>query len=83
MNVMAGFGSAIQDPYNINLINVGGLTSDALAKNHLIFVGNSSAFPLLSDVKFKLPIVNGKFANMPNETQLMMEYCSWQFHLGI
>ncbi len=87
MDVMSGFGSAIEDVYDINLTTASNLTLDLLSKNHLIFVGMPSAFPLLSDVQFKLTPVNGKFENMPSDAAddgvLQLAVSPWNLNKAI
>lgn len=81
MNVMAGFGSAIEGDYDIRLVNVGSLTELDLAQHHLIFVGMPAGFSLLSGVNFQLPIANGKLVNLPQDASddgvLQMALSPW------
>jgi hypothetical protein len=65
MNVMAGLGSMISDNYDLQLVSIGNLSEADRAKYHLIFVGLPSKLGLLSEVDFKQPVVDGKFASLP------------------
>lgn len=60
LNVFAGFGSMIDNDYNIQLINYSSLNDNLLHQNHLIFIGLPENFSILSTVNFKSPITNGK-----------------------
>lgn len=68
MDVMAGFGATISGSYNMELITEGELTQENLPLYHMVFVGTADKFSLLSDVKFQIPVVGGKFENLPAES---------------
>lgn len=68
MDVMAGFGATIGGSYNMELITEGELTQENLPLYHMVFVGTADKFSLLSDVKFQVPVVGGKFENLPAES---------------
>ena len=67
MDVMAGFGSAIEGDYDIELVAIGQLSENDLAQHHLIFTGSPDKFDVLSKVDFQLPVANGQFVNLPEE----------------
>jgi hypothetical protein len=60
MNVMAGFGSMIADTYDLQLISLSNLSEADRANYHLIFVGLPAKLPVLGEIAFKEPVVDGK-----------------------
>lgn len=69
LNIMAGFGSMIGSSYNMELINVSQLTTIDPALYHMIFIGTPDKLDILSKANFQMPIANGKFVNMPPESE--------------
>ncbi|MDP1547465.1 MAG: cellulose biosynthesis cyclic di-GMP-binding regulatory protein BcsB [Anaerolineales bacterium] len=68
MDVMAGFGSIIDNDYNIELVSIGQLSEADLALYHMIFVGTPDKFDVLSGGAFQLPVVKGQLFNLPQES---------------
>ena len=69
LNVMAGFGSMIGATYNMELISVSQLAGIDQTLYHMIFVGTPDQLGILSGVDFQVPIANGKFVNLPLESE--------------
>ncbi len=82
LNLLVGFGSMIdQSDYEIPLISSSQLTEMDAASNHLIFVGKPEQFDRLQSVDFPLPVVDGKFVDLPpasvNDGILQMAISPW------
>ena len=69
LNVIAGFGSMIGASYSMDLITVSQLNGIDPTLYHMIFIGTPDQLGVLSEVNFQMPIANGKFANMPPESE--------------
>lgn len=80
MNVMAGFGSMVQRPFDFHLVSLSRLSEADKASSHLIFVGRPNTLPLLKEVSFPAPVVDGKFADLPESSTdgvVEMAYSPW------
>ncbi len=69
INVMSGFGSLVDETFDVGLATAGELTEAILADSNLIFVGRPEQFELLSAVSFPLAVENNQFANLPPESE--------------
>ena len=69
INVMSGFGSLVDETFDVGLATAGELTEAILADSNLIFVGRPEQFELLSTVSFPLAVENNQFANLPPESE--------------
>lgn len=69
LNVMSGFGSMIGGVYNMELVTNSQIADIDPTLYHMIFVGMPGQFRDLSKVGFQIPIANGKFINMPTESE--------------
>jgi hypothetical protein len=81
INVMAGFGSLVEQPFNFSLITDDKLTPELLATSHLIFVGMPDKISVLEQVNFSVPIVGNQFVGLPAESVedgvLQMAHSPW------
>lgn len=68
LNIAAGFGAMINDDYDLGLVNYSGLDDVRRSENHLVFVGLPEHFSGLSDINFNIPIRNGQFDEIPEES---------------
>lgn len=68
LDVMAGFGSLVERPYNFYLITDENLTPELIASNHLIFVSMPEKLPILEQVNFPVPVTGGGFVGLPQNT---------------
>ena len=69
INVMSGFGSLVDETFDVGLATAGELTESILADSNLIFVGRPEQFELLSAVSFPLAVENNQFVNLPPESE--------------
>jgi hypothetical protein len=69
LNIMAGFGSMIGADYNMELISAGQLSDLDPTLYHMIFIGTPDQLGILSGANLQTPITNGKFAEMPPESE--------------
>jgi len=87
LNVMAGFGSLIGRDVNLYLTAVGQLTEQDFISSNLIFVGKPAQFEQLSDISFPLPVVDGKFVDLPeasvNDGIVELATSPWDFNRSI
>lgn len=65
LNVMVGFGSMIGSDFDISTANFSSLNNSDIISSNLVFVGKPANFSQLDDVKFPLPVSNGRFVNLP------------------
>lgn len=68
MDVMAGFGSLVERPFNFSLVTDDKLTPELLATSHLVFVGMPGKISALEQVNFSVPIVGKQFLDLPPES---------------
>ncbi|MBL8015495.1 MAG: cellulose biosynthesis cyclic di-GMP-binding regulatory protein BcsB [Candidatus Doudnabacteria bacterium] len=63
LDVMAGFGSMIDDVYDINLVTRAQLSQADLDSSHMVFVGLPVQLDILSNINFPIAVANGQFVN--------------------
>ncbi|MCB0103930.1 MAG: cellulose biosynthesis cyclic di-GMP-binding regulatory protein BcsB [Anaerolineales bacterium] len=67
INLMAGFGSIVEGPYDIKLVNADAVTDVDLATKHLVFVGKPSSINLLANINFPHPVSGDGFLGIDND----------------
>jgi hypothetical protein len=81
LNLLAGFGSMISEPYAIDMVTVGQLTDANKADSNLVFVGKPEGLGALSEAKFPLAASAGGFAGMAPDSStdgiLQMALSPW------
>lgn len=81
MDVMAGFGSLVERPFNFILVTDDKLTPEQMAASHLIFVGMPGKIAALEQVSFPVPVAGGAFTGLPQESAedgiLQMAHSPW------
>lgn len=68
LDVMAGFGSLIENPFGISLVTEDQLTDEQLGASNLIFVGMPGSLSRLEGIAFPAPVSGGKFSDLPAES---------------
>lgn len=63
MTIAAGFGNLSSSKLAMDLTTVSQLTSEQMAGNNLILVGNAATLPVLDKLTLPLPTSSGAFAN--------------------
>ncbi len=61
VEVASGFGDLSSGNLTLSTLFASELTTEILENNHLIFVGKPSAFSMLSEISFPVPLNNGSF----------------------
>ena len=69
INVMSGFGSLVDETFDLGMATAGELTESILADSNLIFVGRPEQFDLLGEINFPLAVENNQFVNLPAESE--------------
>lgn len=81
LDIMSGFGSMVGSEFNILMTSIGQLTNDDVTSSNLIFVGKPAGLAKISDVEFRIRIVNGQFVSLPQESEndgvIQMAHSPW------
>lgn len=67
LDVMSGFGSLVERPFNFFLVTDDKVTPEQIASSHLVFVGMPGKMSMLEQVNFPVSISGGKFVGLPQE----------------